>query len=68
MTNWEQQQITGKVEACRTGWLGAWDAFKSAVTGDARIVVTKEVTFSVWAKGNCDLSLVQVESENDTPQ
>ena len=61
MDNWQRVSVTSKIEACRTGWFGVWDALCAAVTGDARTTVAKDVTVSVLIKGDCLLSLTQEE-------
>lgn len=48
--DWKRFVVAFKIEACRTGWRGAWDALRSAVTGDNRLTVLQDVTLSAYVK------------------
>lgn len=58
---WQQMKVTHDIEAYRTGWRGAWDALKAAITGDPRLTVPAKLTFSVWLKAGDALTFPQVE-------
>ena len=60
--HWRKHGLTTTIRAHRKGWLGAWDAIKSAVTGTPRLEVPVDVHFTFWAKGgDVSVSLAQVE-------
>lgn len=60
MEEWKRHSITQTFPACRTGWKGVWDAFKSAITKNPRLTVPKDFTFSCYAKGDIQLHMAQV--------
>jgi len=47
---WKRLYDTLIIDAYRTGWIGAWDAFKAALLCRDRLQVTETVTFSMYAK------------------
>lgn len=52
---WRQVYASTIVPHYRDGWPGVWDALKSAVTRRPRYSCAKNVTFSVWVKGEQEL-------------
>ena len=55
MAQWKRIIETTYAECHRTGWLGAWDAIKAAITGDERLVVVKPLTVSAWVRADCEV-------------
>jgi hypothetical protein len=47
---WTQHVVTQMVEMHRSGWLGAWDAFVSALLRKPRLSVAQPMTLSAWIK------------------
>lgn len=47
---WKRVVVNEYVPTYRDGWIGVWDAFKSAITHNPRLTVTKPLEFSVWIK------------------
>ena len=60
---WQHYSVQQTIEAPRDGWLGVWDAIKSAITNKPRFAVARDVTISFWAKGEPNFSLTQVQLE-----
>jgi hypothetical protein len=61
---WQQHGITQQIQMCRTGWLGAWDAFVAALLRRPQFTVATPVTLSIWAK--CPEGTVPVLSITQT--
>lgn len=49
---WRRIGLTKMMPCHRTGWLGVYDALRSAITGEPRLVVTKAITVSMLIKGS----------------
>jgi len=49
-SGWSHCMMTVNVNAVRTGWIGVWDALKSAVLGCDRILVPRSISASAWLK------------------
>jgi hypothetical protein len=69
-SSWRQYSIQQSIQAHRTGWLGAWDALVSAITGKPRFTFTQPITISWWARhgANVVVNGVQVETNNELKQ
>jgi hypothetical protein len=63
MSKWKQYTVQQTTLMGRTGWLGAWDALVSAITGKPRHVIMQPITLSFWAKAGADVSFTQVQAE-----
>jgi len=48
--DWSRPFVVSTIDSFRSGWKGAWDAFKSAWRKDGRLQVPMDVTFSVYVK------------------
>lgn len=44
---WKQELKLIKIDKCRTGWVGVWDAIKQAITGQPRLVVPCELAITL---------------------
>lgn len=54
MSEWKRIIKTEIIQTHRTGWLGVWDAIKSAITKDDRLQVPRTITISFFAKSEID--------------
>lgn len=47
---WNKYSMTQEVQACRTGWRGAWDAFVAAITRNPRRTIAQPATLTITVK------------------
>ena len=52
---WQRPVVTYEIIVFRTGWKGAWDAFKAAWRGDQRFQVPTNITISAYFKSEDDI-------------
>ena len=50
MGTWKKIIETRHINVHRVGWFGVWDALKSAITGDDRLIVNRPITLSLYIK------------------
>lgn len=62
--SWQQHAVTQTIEAHRSGWPGAWDAIKAAITGTPRLTIEKPITLSFWTKGPASVEIAQAQVES----
>lgn len=55
---WQRIYETKYVECHRAGWIGVFDALKSAITGNHRLVVVKPLSFGIWIKADIDTEIL----------
>lgn len=60
MSEWQRKILSFEIAANRTGWRGAWDAVKAAVTGNKRLTVSDAITVS-WYQSGQAMHSVQVK-------
>lgn len=66
---WSRCWDTCTVQAYRTGWRGAWDAFKAALFRRDRLQVAQDVTLSLYVKipaDSIDVYAQQLEHNDGT--
>ena len=50
VSDWKRLETIATIRAYRTGWPGAWDAFKAALFGRDRLQVVEDVTMSIYVQ------------------
>jgi len=57
MNEWKKLSECKLIPSYRTGWIGVFDALKSAITREPRITFDQNYTFSVWVKSECEAKI-----------